>query len=174
MKSLYIFTLFLFAFGITGHGAEFEKYGNTNWMVEAASPDGVSIHTGSIVEQKGKKAVLVVQLGTNGKWQAQVISRHFLVTNKEGVGNAILNFKAKKPFSITGRNINSYVDCIETNDGNLLFYWCNGVVVNWLVSKELVEVSIEEMGGTQKVFTFDTHGLKEVMLEAQRRQRALK
>ena len=174
MKNLYLFSLLLFSFGLTGYCGEFEEHGDTNWMVDAASPDGVSIHTGSMAEQKGKKAVLVVELGTNGKWRAQVLSRHFLVTNEEGVGKAILSFKAKKPFSITGRSIKSYVDYIETNAGNLVFHWCNGAVVNWLVSKEQVEVSIEEMGGTYKTFTFDTHGLKEAMLEAQRRQRALK
>ena len=172
MKILYIFSLFLFAFGLTGHGAELERYGDTSWSIIRSSSDGLFFSADNI---KGDEyARLIITYASNLEWRALLVADPFLVTNKEGKSNAMLTFHGKKPFSITGRSIKSYVGYGTTDHGLLSFKWCNGAVVNWLASKELVEVSIEEMGGTQKVFTFDTHGLKEVMLEAQRRQRALK
>ncbi len=148
-------------------GAKVEKYRNTNWIIDVESYRNLTLLNGS------KGVVLAIDYHEDKKWRAAIFAQPFLVTNKEGVSNAILTFKAKKPFSIMDRSIKSYVDYFETDEGNLIFRYCNGSVVNWLVSKELIEVSIEEMGGTYKTFTFDTRGLKEVMLEAQKRQRAL-
>ena len=84
-----------------------------------------------------------------------------------------LSFNAKKPFTILGRSWEISSD-LEEHDDRLLFYGSGEPVVDWMVAKELIEVSIEEMGGTDKVLTFATRGLKEVMMEAKRRQRALK
>jgi hypothetical protein len=168
MKSLCIFSLFLFAFGqVCLSGADSEKYGDTSWMINLVSKTEILLRNNGSLHG----SVLYLKHQKEG-WRLVIRTNHFLVNTKYG-SDVWLSFKAKKPFTITGRSweISSH---LVKHDDRLLFYGSGEAVVDWMVAKELIEVSIKEMGGTQKVLIFDTHGLKEVMLEAQRRQRALK
>jgi hypothetical protein len=146
--------------------AESEKYGDTSWMINLVSADEILLRNNG----KPHGSTLYVKHNKEG-WRVVVRTNHFLVNTEYG-SSVWLSFKAKKPFTITGRSWEISSDLVK-HDDRLLFYGSGEAVVDWMVAKELIEVSIKEMGGTQKVLTFDTHGLKEVMLEAQRRQRAL-
>ena len=170
MKLIYVCCLFLISLSFTGHGADSERYGDTSWTIKKIQPDWISI------SNKGKGSIactLFIGHGDGKSWHVALLTDHFLVNNQYESLGVRVSFKASKPFTITNRNTSEFLDYTKATD-NLLFVGSTEEVVNWMIQKELIEVSIEEMGGTQKVFTFDTHGLKEVMLEAKRRQRALK
>ena len=169
MKSLYIFSLFLFAFGLSGRGAKLETYGTTSWSIKELNSERISI----VNRGTSKVASLYVAQDEEKPWYVALATNHFLVDNNYESLGVRVSVYARKPFTLTGRSMSEFIDYAKY-DSHLEFAESTEAVVNWMIPKELVEVSIEEMGGTSQTFTFDTHGLKEVMLEAQRRQRALK
>lgn len=175
MKNLYLFSLFLFAFGqVCLSGAEFDKYGDTSWSISQIQSDWISIKNKGVIPSGYTLYISHGMSHAGAKpWHVALRTDHFLVNNEYESLGVKVSFNAKKPFTLTNRSTVEFLHCSEEED-SLFFLGSQEAVVNWIISKELIEVSIEEMGGTFKKFTFDTHGLKEVMLEAQRRQRALK
>jgi hypothetical protein len=160
----------MFAFGLAVQGAAPKKYRDTSWTIKKIQPDWISI------SNKGKGSIactLFIGHGDGKPWHVALLTDHFLVNNQYESLGVRVSFKASKPFTITNRSTSEFLDYKKATD-SLLFVGSTEEVVNWIISKELIEVSIEEMGGIYKTFTFDTRGLREVMLEAQRRQRALK
>ena len=143
--------------------------GATSWSIKKIEPDWIAISN----QEKGLSGcTLSIAHGEGKDWHVALMTDHFLVNNEWGAIGVLVSFNAKKPFTITNRSTKEMLNYDKYKEG-LIFIGRSEEVVNWIISKELIEVSIEEMGGTYKTFTFDTRGLKGVMLEAQKRQRAL-
>lgn len=173
LLSILIPITFLFSYGLAEINRSAQgkpaQHKTTNWYFSELSKELILLSAGTEKE----KTVLLVRKKDKG-WQCAVTTPHFLYHPDLENSVKFITLKSTKPFRIIGKTENVLLEPTKF-DTNLFFGWSGKYSdsVEWIMQQEEIEVIIPEMGGTEKVYTFNVAGLKGAMLAAEAKQRNL-